>query len=180
MQEIFYIPFLHSVEFYVLMLFAAAAVLAVCVRPSRKGEALTHTLAGTLVAGDPEAGPALHLTCLDNGDVEIRRTGLRNLTPDSHIALAVTQIGFDLAIKERPTVGGPSYSRSRNADFATAAATLPSEKTAPANPTEAVFIIRFMGPEWYHINYVDETTNVFAAFSFHVRPGLKQTVELHH
>jgi hypothetical protein len=145
------------VEFYVIMTFVAAAVLALCARPSGRGQALTHLVAGWLAEGDAEATAALYVECLDNGDVLLRRTGLQGVYATGAVSLAITQIGFDLDIKERVTVGSPVDGTAVH---------------------EAVSTLTFMAQDWYHIKYTDEKTGRFAAFSLHVRPGLRQTVAL--
>jgi hypothetical protein len=152
-----YIAFFHSVEFYVIMMFAAAAVIALCARPSQRGAALTHLVAGWLADGDAEAAAALHVECLGNGDVQLRRTGLQGVYATGEVSLAITQIGFDLEIKERIVEGTP---------------------VDGAAVHEAVSTLTFMAQDWYHIKYVDEKTGRFAAFTLHVRPGLRQTIEL--
>jgi hypothetical protein len=149
--------FFHSVEFYVIMTFAAAAVIAMCARPSSRGEALTHLVSGWLADGDAEAEPALHVECLDNGDVKLRRTGLQNVYATGAVSLAITQIGFDIAIIERVVEGTP---------------------VDGAFVHEAVSTLTFMAQDWYHIKYTDEKTGRFAAFTLHVRPGLTQTIPL--
>lgn len=151
--------FLHSVEFYVIMTVVAAAVIALCVRPSQRAAAQTHTVGGWLCEG-PEAvaQPMLHIECLENGDVLLRRTGVVNVGATGALSLAILQMGFDLEVGERLTPGA-------------SAAGVP-------DPTEAVFILKFLAPEWYHVRYTTDPGDRFAAFALHVRPGLKMTVPL--
>jgi hypothetical protein len=151
------IGFFHSVEFYVIMTFVAAAVIALCARPSGRGEAITHLVAGWLSEGDDTSEPALHVQCLDNGDVQLRRTGLQGVYATGAVSLAITQIGFDLNIIERVVEGSPIDGAAVH---------------------EAVSNLSFMAQDWYHIKYTDEKTGRFAAFSLHVRPGLVQTIPL--
>ena len=40
---------------------------------------------------------------------------------------------------------------------------------------EAVFVLDFLAPEWYHIQYLNEHDGRFAAFTLHVRPGIHTT-----
>lgn len=177
-----YIPFLHSVEFYVIMTVVAAAVIALCVRPSDRGRAQTHTVGGFLCEGIPTTEPALHIECLDNGNVLIRRTGVHGIGATGALSIAIKQIGFDLQIDERLTPGRP-LPAAPNQDIA---ATVPSQGIAgapdrgiAASPvTEAIFILTFLAPEWYHIRYTCDPTDRFAAFTLHVRPGLTTTIPL--
>lgn len=148
--EIFY----RTIEFYVMATFLAAAVLAFCLRPSRKGAAIQRFEEGWLTEGNVDAEPTLDITCLDNGGVQIRRTGLPVTGDSGAVSLVIEQIGFDLECKERRVDG------------------------AGAPMREAVFVLTFMGSEWYHLNYRDESTGRFAAFNLHVRPGIKMQVPL--
>lgn len=148
--EVFY----RTVEFYVLATFMAAAVLAYCVKPSRRGSAVQRFEQGWLTEGELDAEPALYIVCLDSGGVQIRRTGLPVTGASGAVSLAIEQIGFDLDCKERRVDG------------------------AGAPMREAVFVLTFLGSEWYHINYHDEASGRFAAFSLHVRPGIKMRVPL--
>lgn len=143
------IYFFHTVEFYVLMLFVAAAVVALCARPSSRGEALTHLIAGVL-SGGPASEPELAVRVADDGTVFLIRRGLQDVYVGGSAALAITQIGFSLDIKERVIEGVPD-----------------------GNPfSEAEFALSFLAPEWYHVRYTDERTGRFAAFSLHVRSGI--------
>lgn len=144
---------LDSVEFYVLAAVAAAAVVGLCVRPSQKGEAHKHLIAGSLasVAGSDE--PGIDIGVSDDGSVEIVRRGLDGLVrADGAVSLAVTVAGFDILVEERLTPGAGS-------------------EEGP-DPTEARFILDFLGQEHYHLRYYSETTGGMAATGMHVRPGI--------
>lgn len=147
--------FFHSTEFFVLLFFVAAAVVGLCARPSRRGEAQTHLVSGWLTEGFADvSGPTIEVECLESGNVQITRTGLEDVHLTGAASLAITQIGFDLSIIERTVAGsGPAQN-------------------------EAVFVLNFMGNEWYHIKYVCEHTGRFTAFSLHVRPGLRMVQPL--
>jgi hypothetical protein len=73
------------------------------------------------------------------------------------VSLAITQIGFDLNIIERVVEGKAVDGTAVH---------------------EAVSTLTFMAQDWYHIKYTDEKTGRFAAFTLHVRPGLRQRVLL--
>ena len=147
--------FFQSTEFFVLLLFVAAAVVAACARPSRRGQAVTRTFAGWLMTtGKPE--PAVDIDCLDNGDVRLTRTGLEGVRSDGAVSLAVVQIGRDLEIKERIT---PGSMLGESVDT-------------------ACFTFKFMGADWYHVKYESESTGRMAAFSLHNRPGIHMTMPL--
>jgi len=159
--------FLHTTEFYVIMTVMAAAVVAACARPSRRGQARTYFAEGILSAADDggtdtpvSAGGAhggdaeVYVACGETTPaVTIVRRGLQGVSMSGTVALAITVIGFDVDIKERITPGHPG--------------------DPPA--TQATMILDFLGRERYHIHYTSESTQRHCAFSLNVRPGLKLT-----
>lgn len=149
---------LHSVEFYVVLTIIAAAVLAFCLRPARKDSVVEISTTGWLVAGDGDGVPRLLIVCNDDGSVTFRRTGLSGMYADGAIGLTIYKRGFDWEIFERRTSPGrcteePAY--------------------------EAVFVLRDIAPDWHHIKYNCDPATRFAAFSLHVRPGIRQSVDLY-
>lgn len=146
--------FFTSVEFYVIATVVAAAVLGLCVKPSSKGPARQHLLAGMLRKGERKE-PGLEIRCREDGAVEMTRTGLEGFTDASAASIAVNVAGFDVTIKERLTPADCGEERN-----------------------EAVFVLDFLAPEHYHIRYENEDTNLFCAFTLHVRPGIKSRKEL--
>lgn len=148
-----------SIEFYVIATMVAAAVIALCVRPSGRGEARTHLLAGILCSFTERqsTGAAIILESLDNGDVLLTRTGLQGLTNSGAVSLAVTIIGFDITIEERITID--NHPGSEPVDT-------------------ALFTLDFLAPERYHIQYRSEETATFAAFNFINRPSRPMTFSL--
>ena len=156
-----YWPFLHSVEFYVIMTVVAAGLLAICLKPSDRGAVVTRTVSGWICEGDPEGShdsPRLEIECLPNGNVIFRRTDVTGLGDTGAMTLQVTQKGFDLEIMEHLTEGRRS--------------------TATPPVQDAVFIFNFMGPEYYHIRWTSHIGDRFAAFTLHVRPGIKTSATL--
>lgn len=146
----------QSVEFYVILTVVAAAVVALCARPSSVGPVETLLLAATLCPGNADAEPAIVCECLASGDVVIRRIGLPDMGSNSSAALAITRKGNDLHIIERLTPGPvPVVNGER-----------------PAPVTEADFMLDFLGQGWYHIKYEGNGSR-FAAFTLHVRPGIR-------
>lgn len=156
-----YIPFLHTPEFYVIMTVVAAAVLALCIRPTRREAAVTRTVSGWICPGDAgrnaDADPCIEIECLNNGNVLLKRTDVEHVGVTGSMTLTVTQTGFDLQIEERLTVGAGLSENSVE---------------------DAVFVFNFLAPERYHIHYVAYPGDRFAAFSLHVRPGIKTRVTL--
>lgn len=132
----------------------AAAVLGLCVKPSGKGPVRQHLLPGHLRKG-AEVSPGLDIRCREDGSVELLRTGLEGLTDASAASIAVNVSGFDVAITERLT---------------------PADCGEPRN--EALFVLDFLAPEHYHIRYENPDTNLFCAFTLHVRPGIITRKEL--
>ena len=146
----------QSVEFYVILTVVAAAVVALCARPSSLGPVDTHLLSAWFIPGDPDAEPGICCECLDSGDVLIRRVGLPDMGSNGTAALAITKKSNDLHIIERLT---PSPVFVVNGE-------------RPEPLTEAVFTLDFLGQGWYHIKY-EGSGSRFAAFSLHVRPGIR-------
>ncbi len=147
--------FFSTVEFYVLLTLVAAAILALCARPSRRGEARQYF--STAILSSPVEGvgdePHIEIFCRDNGTVAIVRRGLDHIYMSGTLAIAIEVIGFDVRINERITAGNP----------------------VDGAATEGVFILDFFAPEYYHIHYTADPTSRMAAFSLHVRPGLRST-----
>ncbi len=146
---------INSVEFYVVAATVAAAVIALCSRPSSRGEARTHLLSGTLCDCE-DANPnvqALDITCHEDRSVALTRRGLDGMTTSGAVSLAVTVIGFDITIEERIVTD-----------------------LRPGQPINtALFTIDFLASERYHIRYNSETTSGFIAFTLHNRPGMRVT-----
>lgn len=147
---------LTSVEMYVLGAVAAAAVIALCVKPSAKGEARQFLLAGILCEyGETEtninsnADQSVSLDCLDDGNVLLTRSGMTGLTDNGAFSLAVTITGFDITVEERIVY---------------------KDGGMPVNT--ALFTLDFLGHERYHVRYVSEQTSLAVAFSLHNRPGM--------
>lgn len=156
-----YFAFLHSVEFYVIATVVAAAVVAFFVRPSEKGPVVTRTVSGWICEGTPDEGekdPRLEIECLPNGNVMIKRTDVSGVGDTGALTLQVTQCGFDLRVVEQLQEGRRS------------------NMTPPAQ--DAVFVLNFLGPEYYHIHWTTALGDRYAAFTLHVRPGIKTEATL--
>lgn len=154
---------LSGVEFYVVAVILAAAVIALCVRPSGRGEARVHMLAGILCSNadrptdhDSEPAPAVTLQCLDDGTVLLTRTGLGPLTDSGALSLVVTVTGLDIDIAEKLTAG----------------------KVGDTPVDTALFTLDFLAPERYHLRYHTDHTDRMAAFTLHNRPGIAFTRQL--
>ena len=50
--------------------------------------------------------------------------------------------------------------------------------TVLSTTKDAVFVFNFMGPEYYHLRWNNHIGDRFAAFTLHVRPGIKTSVDL--
>ncbi len=144
--------FAWSIEWCVVAAVVAAAVLALCARPSGRGSAVTTFVEGTLVeCGDgDDSGAWIHASVDDCGGVEILRTGLENIPMSSHLSLAVTRVGFDIELKEREAIAGGA-------------------------PTARCVRFRLggLGAERYHVVYRCERTKECAAFTIKIKPGIK-------
>lgn len=142
--------FFTSVEFYVLALFFAAAIVAYMARPRHIGAARQYLLAGELEMVPAATEPAIDLRVNDDGSVTLTRTGLFDVNEKGAASLAVEVIGFDIEIKERLTVvGDPAW---------------------PVNT--ATFRLDFLAPERYHLHYSNPSLDLAAATTLSVKPGI--------
>lgn len=150
--------FLSEVEIYVLAAVAAAAILAMCVRPAEKGEAKQYLLAGQLCSLDEDSSrqPTIDIECLDNGNVLLTRRGLNGLTDSGAVSLAVTVKGFDIEIEQRTVAG---------------------DGTGMPVDT-ALFTLEFLGKERYHLHYNSETENLSCALTLTNRPDMHVSRQL--
>lgn len=104
------------------------------------------------------SGTSLTLTCMDDGSVLLVRHGVEGVSMTGAVSLAATCDGVNVTFEER-LVGGSTWD-------------------PPA--LSATFRIDFLRPGRYHVRYNSERTGLFAAFSFHVRPGIVSTPRLFH
>lgn len=156
--------FLHSVEFYVIILLVAALAVGLMAMPSGHGPVETSFSEGFLTF-DPAAGedpaPRLELECLPDGGVKITRHGLPDtLDSAATAALAISRKGFDLTIEERLTP---------------ASSPLLASETNRVNT--AVYILQGLARERYHMRFNSESTSSFTTVTFVNRPGLRATRE---
>lgn len=147
--------FFSSVEFYVIAVVIAAAIVGLCVKPSQKGAAKTYIAEGTLSASATPAEPSIEIMCLDDGRVSVTRRGLQGMSDESRINFFVTIIGFDITIEERCA---------------------PSLSGNPAD--EATISIGALGCERYHMTYRADTSGLIAASYFRNKPGICVTKPL--
>lgn len=143
-----------SVEFYVILAFVAAAVIAACARPGRRAEVRTHLVGGTLLqtedtpdGGTGTAGVAFRVD--DLGRLVIFRYGLHGIGIDGAYSLAVDVSGFDVTISERTLPGrSPQYVQCASAT------------------------LDFLGQERYHVQYKVDAS-LTTAFYLTIRPGAR-------
>lgn len=153
---------ISSLEIYVIATLVAAAVVALCVRPSSRGQAREYLLKGILcqpIGGESEEGhkgPGITVECLDNGNVLLTRYGLDGLTDADAVSLAVTVIGFDVNIEERIHRGS---SKGDSIDT-------------------ALFTLDFLGRERYHLRYNSEPTATALSLTLSNRAGMQLNRQL--
>lgn len=136
--------FYQSVEFYVVCCVVAAAVLGVCVRPSRREAVVTYLLEGELEYTASDTIPSLFLRSNPDRTVTLIRRGIECIGLDGAVSLAVSVNGFDIDIRERIVPGYSGQDQMIN----------------------ACFKLDFMGSERYHIRYESDDTGYFTAFTF--------------
>ena len=150
------ISFFTSVEFYIILAVIAAAIVAFSARPTAKGPASEFLMAGDLRQG-MQSEAQITLTCLDNGKVRLLRQGLPEVRDDGAVSLACKLVGTDVFIEERIVPG----------------------RSEEILNVEAEFVFKWLRPGRYHIRYNSQPTGTFAAFPFHVAPGISTTKALH-
>ena len=155
--------FLGSVEFYVYATLVAAAIVVFLARPSSRGEARQHLLAGELSnasnrswSDSNSAQPAISLIVRDDGAVVLFRHGIEGVSSSGAVSLAITVIGFDITIEERIVPGN-------NLD----------------DPIDtATFVLDFLAPDRYHLKYNSSATSSFVATTLLVRPDYEKHLQL--
>lgn len=155
--------FLGSVEFYVYATLVAAAIVAFLARPSSRGEARQHLLAGELSnasnrswSDSNSAQPAISLIVRDDGAVVLFRHGIEGVSSSGAVSLAITVIGFDITIEERIVPGN-------NLD----------------DPIDtATFVLDFLAPDRYHLKYNSSATSSFVATTLLVRHDYEKHLQL--
>lgn len=155
--------FLGSIDFYVYATLVAAAIVAFLARPSARGEARQHLLAGELSnttkrswSDSNSVQPAISLIVRDDGAVVLFRHGIEGVSSSGAVSLAITVIGFDITIEERIVPGN-------NLD----------------DPIDtATFVLDFLAPDRYHLKYNSSATSSFVAATLLVRPDYEKHLQL--
>lgn len=137
-----------TIEFYVIAAVVAAAIVAFMGKRDDPNAARQILLPTTLRHSGADHDDAIELIALDDGNVILRRHGLKGIGSNGAVSLAITVKGFDVMIKERLTPGDGE----------------------PADTAEVE--LDFMGQEHYFINYTSEQADRVAAFTFHNRPSM--------
>lgn len=144
----------QSVEFYVISVVVAAAIVAILGRKPSGGPVRQYLIPGVIsMEDDGEAKASIEFVCGDDGAVVLRRRGLRGVREDGAVSVAVDVKGFDITVRERVVAG-----------------------REPWNPVDtASFVLDFMGREHYFISYITDTTpsesGLFASLTLNNRPG---------
>lgn len=143
----------QSVEFYVISVVVAAAIVAFMGRRPSAGPARRYAYDGVTTLEEPaDSSPSIELLCGDDGSVVLRRRGLRGVRQDGRVVIEVEVVGFDVRITERVTAG-----------------------RWPEPVDTASFILPFMGREHYFISYKsplsESQEELMASLTLHNRPG---------
>lgn len=149
------VPFLQSVEFYVICAVVAAAVVAMAVKPADRRAVITHLLSGQLEPDDSEGEPRIELTVGDDSKVRLVRYGVDYVGLEGAVSAAVSVNAFDVTVKERLVPG----------------------REGLAQRVKATFVLDFFGPERYHLRYEGEP-ELMAVLTLAVRPGVSLTRQL--
>lgn len=147
---------MFTLEFYIVMAVVAAAIVALAARPASHGPAEQHLLAGRLYDDYGDGAPELMMECTESGSVAITRRGIEGVACDGAVSLAVEVAGSDIRIEERIVPG----------------------RMALGPVQAAEFDLRSIRPGFYHVRYNSQPTGLFAAFPFHVAPGIRTSKTL--
>ncbi len=148
--------FYQSVEFYVVCVVVAAAVIAAAVRPSSRGEVITHLLAGEIEPDDSFGIPRIEVSVRDDGTVVLTRYCIDMIGPEGAVSGVVSINGTDVTFEER-TVPGLSGQSQR---------------------VKATFLMDFLAPSRYHFRYESEATSSMAVITLAVKPDVRIVREL--
>ncbi|WP_303676302.1 hypothetical protein [uncultured Muribaculum sp.] len=138
-----------TVELCVLGFIAAAAVIALIMKPGSRNEAVTEFAAGLLSHEGVLAGSfGIELTCRDDYSTVITRQGFGGLlSSDGSVSLAITIIS--------------------------------GHGTSDDTPDTATFTLTCLKPRLhYHLRYTSEALSRSVTMSFTVTPGLSIVKEL--
>lgn len=147
---IFAASFLHSVEFYVVCVVVAAAVVAMSVRPSGRKAVVTHLLAGELAPDEQGSRQRIELRVRPDGAVELTRYGVELVGLDGAVSAAVSVNAFDVTVEERLVPGSDGQGQT----------------------VKATFVLDFFGRERYHFRYNSEMTGRMAVATLAVKPDV--------
>lgn len=140
----------NSVEFYVIAVVIAAAIVGFMAKNSSPGPVRQILLPGQLIDTECDM-PAVEFDCRPDGSVTMTRHGLVDITDRGAVSVAITVKGFEVAIEERLTHGVALDATVVNA---------------------ARFELDFMGSEHYFITYTSPALNLFCALTLHNRAGI--------
>lgn len=106
--------FIGSLEFYIMMLAVAMAVVGIAMRPSVRGAAITSFARGAISPASGRERSVL-VECCDDG-IAVRRCGVYVDSPDCEINYSIVIIGSDIKISEKRFTGGIAELRPMEVD----------------------------------------------------------------
>lgn len=152
------ILFIGSLEFYVIALTVAVALIVLMMRPSDKGEARTFFARG--VIGSDDGGKHIEVTTDSEGRLEWVRHGVAVDTIDCQINCAVTVIDHDIKIIEKRVV----------------------YRIAEVNPQNCTLKFSCMDtlrPGRYHLRYESEWSGEWASGYLRIPAAIAKHMEMH-
>ncbi len=148
------LSFFNSVEFYVIAVVTAAAIIGLCVRPETKGEAKTFLLSGDISDDGIQKMSSIDIICNDDGTIDFIRYGIDTANGLPIANYFITVIGFDITVEERM-----SYT--------------PDILAGHPTMKKSSFIIDFLGAERYHLTFRNDSSENIAALYFRNTPGVR-------
>lgn len=146
----------HSIEFYVLALFVAFALIGIIFGRTDRSPAQTFIEAMNISADDPQAPHTISLTSQPDGKVTITHRGLE-LNDGDTLNLIATVIDDKVKLQLKRGIVAPSGNPM---------------------PVTAVASVAFFPNERIHLRYESEFTGEWCVFTFTNREGSSRTVQL--
>lgn len=145
--------FFNSTEFYVIIFVAAAAIVALLLRPSGRGAARELLLGSRLSCVGSNEEPEIAINVLPNYSLEIIRSGIEGVRSDGAVSAKAEIRGYEIYISEHLVSG-------RGDDAA----------------DTATFVIEGLAPdERYFLRYEAESISAQAQINFRLTPGLSSS-----
>ncbi|MCM1517129.1 MAG: hypothetical protein NC117_00610 [Pseudoflavonifractor sp.] len=140
----------QSVEFYVIATLVAAVVAAMALRPASRG-AVSEYLVPSVLTCEGEDVPGVEAEVTADSVLRLTRKAIPAVMSTGAVSARVTVSDKDIKVEERVVFG-----------------------RIPGDAVDtATFMLDFLSPGRYHLQYVSESTGMSAAMTVNIRPGYR-------